>query len=221
MADDLLSKLQGIQQGRRAPRQLRLENCEGVEMRKKTSYKRVFTCVLVGYLWLIFGGPCGRNAKQNNQQTTAPPPKQTIEYILPSSVKHYEASQLEFKTNMLMGGAKQVSKEGVPLGTLCEVYVLNNENGDVAGYLNTVSLFSGLYNNIGQRTGDTYEGKLIDKQGNAIGTLTSKDRKLESVVDENNRKLLKISGTTYGIFVKKPGSTNEYKMLGVVENYQQ
>lgn len=196
----------------KAPRKLSLEGCEGVEKKRKFAVGRVIKWGLIIYCFFIFRS-CLSN--MNYQQPQQPKVKQesSIEQMLPSSLKHYDAYDLEIKKGFLASG-DEVYKKGIPLGLLSETNVLTDLQGGHVGYLNN----SGVYNSLGQHTGNLYKGDIFDLNGNKIGSLKSSGKSLESIVD-GDKKLFGINGFSYVIMSRDPVS-NEYTIVGIIDNYR-
>ena len=194
----------------KAPRKLSLEGCEGVEKKRKFAVGRVIKWGLIIYCAFVF-----RSCLTNLAPQQPPKVKQesNIEQMLPSNLKHYDASKLEIKKGFLVSG-EEVYKEGMPLGLLSETNILTDLQGEPVGYLNN----NGVYNSLGQYTGKLYKGDIFDLQGNKIGSLKTKDNNLESIVN-GDKKLFGINGSSYVIMAKEP-TDNEYKIIGIVDNYK-
>ncbi|MDP2906498.1 MAG: hypothetical protein Q8O03_01010 [Nanoarchaeota archaeon] len=194
----------------KAPMKLSLEGCEGVEKKKKFAVGRVIKWGLIIYCAFVF-----RSCLYNLAPQQPPKIKQesNIEQMLPSSLKHYDASKIEIKKGFLASG-EEVYKDGMPLGLLSETNILTDLQGEHVGYLNN----NGLYNSLGQYTGKLYKGDVFDLQGNKIGSLKTKDNSLESIVN-GDKKLFGINGSSYVIMAKEP-TNNEYKIIGIVDNYK-
>ncbi len=194
----------------KAPRKLSLEGCEGVEKKRKFAIGRVIKWGLIVYCFFVFRSCLGNMTPQQPQKVKQ---ESNIEQILPSNLKHYDASKLEIKKGFLASG-EEVYKEGMPLGLLSETNILTDLQGEPVGYLNN----SGVYNSLGQYTGKLYKGDVFDLQGNKIGSLKTKDNNLESIVN-GDKKLFGINGSSYVIMAKEP-TNNEYKIIGIVDNYK-
>lgn len=196
----------------KAPRKLGLEGCEGVEKKKKFAVGRVIKWGLIIYCAFVFRS-CFYNPIP--QQPQLPKGKQaiSIEQVLPSSLKHYDASKVEVKKGFLTSG-EQVYKEGTPLGVLSETNILTDLKGEHIGYLNN----NGVYNSLGQHTGNLYKGEIFDLNGNKIGSLKSNGKNLESIVD-GDKKLFGVNGNSYVIMAKDPVS-NEYNIIGILDDYK-
>lgn len=200
---------------KKAPKQLRLENTEGVEVKRKFATSRVLKWGLIIYCFFIFRS-CLDNSmyqKQQQQGNNNNKPSQTIEQVLPSSLKHYDASKLSFKKSML-GGEEAYSNGGL-LGFVGETYVLTNKEGGVTGYLNS----SGLFNTLGQYSGNIYKGEVFDLYGNKIGSLKGKGNDLESIVN-NDKEIMKVNGNSYVIMAKTP-SGQGYSLIGILDDYKE
>ena len=194
----------------KAPRKLSLEGCEGVEKKKKFAVGRVIKWGLIVYCFFMFRSCLGNMTPQQPQKVKQ---ESNIEQMLPSSLKHYDASKIEIKKGFLVSG-EEVYKEGMPLGLLSETNILTDLQNEPVGYLNN----NGVYNSLGQYTGKLYKGDVFDLQGNKIGSLKSDGKNLESIVNGDN-KLFNINGSSYVIMAKEPAS-NEYKIVGIVDNYK-
>lgn len=196
----------------KAPRKLSLEGCEGVEKKRKFALSRVIKWGLIVYCFFIFRSCLGN---MNTQQPQQPKVKQetSIEQVLPSNLKHYDASKLEIRKGFLVGG-DEVYKDGIPLGLLGETNILTDLQGERIGYLNN----SGVYNSLGQHTGKLYKGDVFDLQGNKIGSLKSNGKNLESIVKED-KKLFGINGGSYVIMSRDPVSS-EYNIIGIIDDYK-
>lgn len=194
----------------KAPRKLSLEGCEGVEKKKKFAVGRVIKWGLIIYCAFIFRSCLTNLTPQQPQKIKQ---ESNIEQILPSNLKHYDASKLEIKKGFLTSG-EEVYKEGMPLGLLSETNVLTDLQGEPVGYLNN----NGVYNSLGQYTGKLYKGDIFDLQGNKIGSLKSNGKNLESIVN-GDKTLFNINGSSYVIMAKEPTST-DYKIVGIVDNYK-
>lgn len=196
----------------KAPRRLSLEGCEGVEKKKKFAIGRVIKWGLIVYCAIIFRSCLGNTNSQPQQQPKVQQ-ETNIEQILPSSLKHYDASKIEIKKKFGFGG-EEVYKEGMPLGLLGEVNVLTNQQNEAVGYLDD----SGVYNSLGQHTGKLYKGDVFDLFGNKIGSLKTKDNNLESIVN-GDKNLFNVNGKSYVIMAKEP-VYNDYNIIGLVDNYK-
>jgi hypothetical protein len=194
----------------KAPRKLSLEGCEGVEKKKKFAAGRVIKWGLIIYCAFVFRSCLGNLAPQQPQKIKQ---ESNIEQMLPSSLKHYDASKIEIKKGFLASG-EEVYKDGMPLGLLSETNILTDLQGEHVGYLNN----NGVYNSLGQYTGKLYKGDIFDLQGNKIGSLKTKDNSLESIVN-GDKTLFGINGSSYVIMAKEP-TDNEYKIIGIVDNYK-
>ncbi len=196
----------------KAPKQFRLEGCEGVEKKRKFALSRVIKWGLIVYCFFIFRS-CLGNMYNPPQQQPKGKQETSIEQVLPSSLKHYDASKIEIKKGFLASG-EEVYKEGVPLGLLSETNILTDLQGEHVGYLDN----SGVYNSLGQHTGSLYKGDIFDLRGNKIGSLKSNGKNLESIVN-GDKKLFGVNGSSYVIIAKDP-INSEYKLVGIVDNYK-
>lgn len=194
----------------KAPKQFRLEGCEGVEKKRKFALGRVIKWGLIVYCCFTFRS-CFYN--MTPQQPQKVKQETNIEQMLPSSLKHYEASKLEIRKGFLVSG-EEVYKEGMPLGLLGEANILTDLQNEPVGYLNN----NGLYNSLGQYTGKLYKGEVFDLKGDKVGSLKTKDNSLESIVN-GDKKLFGINGSSYVIMAKDPAN-DEYKIIGIVDNYK-
>jgi len=204
------------QNPRKKPRQLSIKGSDGVDVKKKNSPFRIGMAIVIGYIWLISGGTCSRNARQ---PTDVAQPTKTIEQILPTALDEYTKSDLEFQKGML-GKGTTVYKDGQPLGYLGEVYILSDEKNEVVGFLNTL----GLYDNHGIKKGNvTNNTNLVDLQGNKLGKLEFNDKKLEKIVNDEGRQILGVDKQTYyAIFTNKdPENNKEFTLTGIIVDYSQ
>lgn len=112
--------------------------------------------------------------------------------------------------------SNEVYQNGVPLGVIGEPYVLTNQKGEAVGYVDN----SGVYNSLGQRTGNIYKERVVDLNGSEVGTLKSKDKNLESIVDSDGKEVAKVKGVSHVILAQKPNS-QEYTLVGIVDNYNE
>lgn len=194
----------------KAPKQFRLEGCEGVEKKRKFAVGRVIKWGLIVYCFFIFRSCLTNMTPQQPQKVKQ---ESNIEQMLPSNLKHYDASNLEIRKGFLVSG-EEVYKDGIPLGLLSETNILTDLQGERIGYLND----SGVYNSLGQHTGKLYKGDVFDLQGNKIGSLKSNGKNLESIVN-GDKNLFGVNGSSYVIMAKDPAN-DEYNIIGIVDDYK-
>ncbi|MDP2909112.1 MAG: hypothetical protein Q8N77_04880 [Nanoarchaeota archaeon] len=198
---------------KKAPKQLRIEGIEGVEIKKKFATAKVIKWGIIIWIFYNVQTCMYTQPSQNKKGEVKVVPPQTIEQVLPSSLKHYDSSQISFKKSFLSQD-KEVYRNGVLLGVAGEAYVLADKDGVVTGYLNS----DGLYNALGQCTGSVYKGDVFDLNGSKLGSLKGKGTNLESIIS-NDKEIMKVNGTSYVIISKNP--SQQYSLIGVLDNYQE
>jgi len=194
---------------KKAPKQLPLEGCEGVEKKKNFATGRVIKWGLIIYCFFIFRSCLGNMTPQQPQKIRQ---ESSIEQILPSRLERYNADEIRIREGFLMGG-KEVYKNNIHLGYLSETNIITDLKGEPVGYLNN----SGVYNSLGQHTGKKYKNDIFDLNGNKIGSLKSNEKNLESIVD-GDKKLFGINGSSYVIMAIDPAS-KDYSIVGIIDNY--